>query len=395
MSHSFQFTPKLARRIPDPNFHGQHAMERLVMFMRIGDVPRDLPDDANARTPNTNKQVYREVEASMLDLGENVEGTFHLKHKGITVVAESFKKRGRGYEVFIGSGQGILDGGHTYEIIQRHINGAESHVPEDQFVKFEILTHVPSEWVPAISGGLNTSVQVQEMSLANLRGDFDWLKDELAGPPYDGQIAWREGEKGEYSARDVIALMTCFCIDRFPNEVGKVAHPVVAYEKASKALDLFEQHPDEYRKLQPILREILDLYERIRCTSRDLYNVGAAGRRGGRLAFVEKREAKGKKWPFPLIDEENEYRLMKGAAFPILAAFRWMVEPSESGARYQWRGGYRAVTQRWQDLASQLIEMTQETSSDLGRKPDAIGKSRNHWSNLHSRVAFDDLMRRR
>jgi len=49
--------------------------------------------------------------------------------------------------------------------------------------------------VPGWAGGLNTSVQVQDMSLDNLSGDFDWLKKIIAEEPYAKHIAWRENEQ--------------------------------------------------------------------------------------------------------------------------------------------------------------------------------------------------------
>jgi len=38
--------------------------------------------------------------------------------------------------------------------------------------------------------------------------------------------------------------------------------------------------------------------------------------------------------------------------------------------------------------------MTFQASNELGRNPNAIGKSRNHWANLHARVAKSELIDR-
>lgn len=40
------------------------------------------------------------------------------------------------------------------------------------------------------------------------------------------------------------------------------------------------------------------------------------------------------------------------------------------------------------------MRATQETSNDLGRKPYAIGRSRNHWQALYKTVASADSVRR-
>jgi hypothetical protein len=80
-----------------------------------------------------------------------------------------------------------VDGGHTYKLIVD--NRENPNLPKDQYVKFEIITNVPEEWITDIAGGLNTSVQVEDMSLDNLSNKFEWIKNDLAKEPYFGQLA--------------------------------------------------------------------------------------------------------------------------------------------------------------------------------------------------------------
>ena len=46
----------------------------------------------------------------------------------------------------------------------------------------------------------------------------------------------------------------------------------------------------------------------------------------------------------------------------------------------------------WRKVAVRLMEATMETNRDLGRSPDAIGKSSNHWKNLYNEVAMQEIM---
>ncbi len=62
--------------------------------------------------------------------------------------------------------------------------------------------------------------------------------------------------------------MTCVLIDEFPNNVTE--HPVMAYEKNSKSLELFEQNPEAFEKVRPILRELLKLHDTISLEARNL-----------------------------------------------------------------------------------------------------------------------------
>ena len=382
-AQSFTFVTPLARRVPDPVFFKSHSIARHIFFVPVAKVPKGLPLDPNARVPNINRRVYREIEASLLNQ-ETTAGTFHLKHKGITIVAEKVEqKKEDQYVVTLGENQGILDGGHTYQLLTKE---REEELPDEQFVKFEVLTNVPHEWIVEIAAGLNTSVQVQAMSLDNLAGKFEWIKELLKDEPYLGQIAWKENEGGEFDARDLISLMTCFNIDLFPNK--KDTQPVIAYEKKSLALKFFEENPETYQRMKPILRDILLLHDIINSESRQYWNE--AGGKFGNLAFVETR--KRGEFTFPFTGRTSKFRLMSGALYPMLAAFRWMVEEDGKGKNVRWRGGFKEVLHRWEGSAQELVRMTFQVSNDLGRNPNAVGKSRSHWANLHARVAMRDLL---
>lgn len=310
---------------------------------------------------------------------------FHLKHKGITLVATSVEKRSDTlYVVNLERGQGVLDGGHTYTLILEEQEG--ENLPQNQFVKFEVITKAPLDWIADMAGGLNTSVQVQPMSLDNLAGDFDWLKKIVAAKPFKDDIAWRENEDKEFDARDLVSLLTCFNVDLFPNVSD--TQPVVAYEKKSAALKLFEDNEDSYKRLSPIVNDILEFHDLIRAEAQKYWNKD--GGAFGKLAFVEHRA---KKFYLPFIQQTVEYRLMSGALYPILAAFRWMVETNPKTGSLRWRGGFKAVKNLWQDSAVELLKMTKTASDELGRNPNAVGKSRNHWANLFARVAMRDLIK--
>lgn len=388
MGQQFVFPVRFARRMPDPVFHDSHGINRHIFYVRVCDVPGnpDMPLDPNARIPNINKRVYRDIEAHLLER-EGTPGTFHLKHKGITLVADSVEALEEDlYSVTIEEGQGILDGGHTYTLITKE--RGEVELPSQQYVKFEILTGIPTEWIAEIAGGLNTAVQVQPMSLDNLGHKFDWIKDELRGQAYHNNIAWKENEAGEFDARDLVSLLTLFNVFEFPND-GE-SQPVVAYEKKSAALKAFEDKPEQYGNLRPILKDILTLHDTIRRDSRTFWND--AGGKFGALSFVEQK--KRGQFLFPFTGLSAQYRLMNGALYPMLGAFRWMVEIDSKSGKVRWRGGFKEVLRRWEDSAAELMRMTAQANAELGRNPNAIGKSRNHWANLHARVAMRDLMSR-
>ena len=388
MLQKFSFAPEYARRIPDPNFKSQSNAERHLFVMGVKSIPDGIGLDPNARRPNISKRVYRKVEASLLQQDESPKGTFHLKNKGITIIASSVKQLGdRKYEVALESGvHGIVDGGHTYELI---VNNQENpELAADQYVNVEVRVGIPVEWIPEIAGGLNTSVQVQDMSLDHLAGRFEWLKDVLKKEMYYDTIAWSENDKGDYDARDIISMMLCFNVALFPNDTED--HPIAAYEKKSTALKLFEDNDRSFKRMKPILKDILRFYDIVGKLGPELYNK-LPNTKAGSLAFVDRR--KRGKYRFQFTGEEDENRLTPGALYPMMAAFRWYVEDDPMSGTMKWRGGFASVLTAWNELGGELMRATTQTSNELGRNPQSIGKSRNHWSNLHSRVIKHDLMK--
>lgn len=377
----------ISRRFPDPVFHRTHGTNRHIFFVKASDVPRGLPLTSNPRGQATNKRVYKDVRASLMnELGE--PNTFHLKHKGITLVASSVQPGNVENEFFIefADEHGIVDGGHTYMLITEPSD--EGPIPEAQHVKVEVLTNVPTEWLVDIAGGLNTSVQVQEMSLAALRGDFDWLKDLLRNENCFGQIAWRENDPGPFDARDIVSLLYCFNIFEFANNGED--YPLKAYSSKAHVLRHYIDHTEQYKRLAPLVPGILILHDTISRDAGQIYNQETGGRYGG-FSFVDAKKTG--EWDFPFTGKKGKYRLMNGALMPIFAAFRWLVE--EDGETVRWRGGFDHVMECWRSSAAELVKNTSVQHKDLGRNPNALGKSRNHWANLYNLLAKRELLAQR
>jgi hypothetical protein len=278
------------------------------------------------------------------------------------------------------------------DLIVEHIQ--RGTIEKGQFIKIEVRTGVPAEWLPEIAGGLNTALQVEDMSLDDMAGAFAWIKEELEAEPYFKDIAWSENDPGAYDARDIISLMSCFDIGQYPNS-DSGSHPIEAYEKKSKVLDVFRtdfelNDGDGFKKLRPILKDILALHDIIQYEFAPIHNK--SGGKSGRLNIMDVKDERAKtQFTFHFIQKKSDKRLSTGALYPILAAFRWMVEKGPDG-NYRWRGGFKAVMQRWLDAAPDLVRKTIERSRELGGNPNAIGKSRTHWETLHQTVAFRDLM---
>lgn len=391
---AFRFFAPIARRLPDPVFHKVHGMERHILVVPVRSMPVDLPFDPNARRPNIARRVYKRVQESLLNNGTE-PGTFHLKNKGITIIAKSvdIDKTKDTYTVRLGDGHGIVDGGHTYQLIMENLENPE--LPEEQYVTVEVRVGLPDSWIPDVAQGLNTSVQVQDMSLDHLRGLFDWLKEELADEPYYKHIAWSENDPGEFDARDIISLLMAFNVELFPNDRGD-EHPVAAYEKKSTALRSFEQEIESYKKMRGLIKDILRFHDIVNKEGPDLWNENTVHGKAGRLSWVDYRKEGQKPHQFLFEGTKSTKRLFDGALYPILAAYRWYVELDKKGTKMKWRGGFDEMVEAFRDRdARELLRATKQMSDQMGRNPNAIGKSRSHWGALHTTVAKNDLMQQR
>lgn len=374
-----------ARRVKHPTYP---QIEKHTFILRAKDLPSGIRTDANARDPvGLNRRVYREVEENLFNRFA-FPGIFDLMNKGITVLATKVKRiDDHNYELEIDDGQGIVDGGHTYRIICDAQNDPE--LPEDQHVDLHVRTGVDEEMISEISRGLNTGMQVKQHSLDNLDGKFEWIKEELTNEPYSKLIAWRESDKGDYDIRDIIAVLEAMNIADFPNESG--AHPVQAYEKWSIPAEKFSKDAEEnkddlskskYYRLRPILKQALCLFDHVRRDFRDVYNAEKLGT-GGALDIVEQATGD-KKFQFPFARlPPSEYRLTKGAAYPIFAAFRTKVKFDHASGKAYWDGGFQSVLDLWKAAAPEVCRATKDAIKEIGRKPDQIGKNRGHWSNMH------------
>jgi hypothetical protein len=385
--------PKFARRIPDPVFQTNPTIVHHIFWVPASSLVDGLSYGPNARQPNTRKHVYKKVDESLMNV-DCLENTFHLKNLGIVINAHAVNKVAEDeyvIDLVDPESHGVLNGGHTLDLIVKRIK--DGKIPAKQFVKIEVRTGVPDSWLAEIAGGLNTALQVEDMSLDDLKGAFEWLKADLKDEPYFQAIAWSENDKGEYDARDLVSLLTCFHVGYYPND--KAVHPVEAYEKKSKALDLFRQDfdlndGDEFMKLRSIMKDILVLYDTIQLEFAAVHVKNGGKARA--LNIMDTKDGDGKAaFSFIFTGKKAKARLQSGAVYPILAAFRWMVEEDKSG-QYRWRGGFGNVLKRWADTGPELVRRTYERSKELGGNSNAIGKSRTHWDTLHQTVAFRDLM---
>lgn len=381
------------RKISHPFFPD---INKYWLTVAAKDLPAGISTAADARDPvGLNRRVYKDVRSS-LD-GDTAEvGTFDLMNKGITILANEVRlvsKREGLFDLIVNDAEGgIVDGAHTAKIIWEA--NAEGTTPDDQYVEVYVRTGVKNGMITEIARGLNTGIQVAAQSIYNKAGVFDWLKETISEESYADKISWNESDDKPYDVRDLIGVLEVLNVFDFPNDVNTIKHPISAYEKWSIPLKKFADDYDanektlkksKYYRLRNLLKDGLVLYDLIRHDFREMRND--EGGRAGKMKIVEDASKSRGSFDFPFAGiKGGKYRLTKGAAVPILAAFRSYVIINSKTGDAEWRGGFKRIKQIWKETGPSLVDETYQLTRDGIRSPDQVGKNRKHWGTLYMRL---------
>jgi hypothetical protein len=378
-----------SRRFPDPlndslDMGEPWNIEHHILLVKAIDVPSGISLDCNPRKQKIDSGIYKDVKASLEDGSEPL---FHLKNKGITMFAYkvSTSEDKRVVTAYLAPGDGIADGGHTYQIILD--SKSKNQCPENQYVKFEIVTGIKKEIQVDIIGGLNTAVQVQEATLLNYEKEFDWFKETIQEMPYADKIAYMQNEKGDFDIRDIIAFLTLFNVEH-PDLNGR--YPKEAYTSKAACLNLYKKNGDSYKMLRPLIKDILELHDYIhlnvgRLRNEEKKETGNRARSHGMEGVFDSK----KKGTFRFIfaDEEKKHKLFDGTFYPIFGAMRYLVEKKEGDNVYSWKTeSFDGVKKVFDSAATEMLNATYNLSIKYGRKPNPVGKDENHWGYLYQIV---------
>jgi hypothetical protein len=277
---------------------------------------------------------------------------------------------------------GLLDGGHTYNILLEE----RAALQEPQYVRVEFLQGFRAEEVPNIVDARNTSNQVRDQSLMNLKGDFGPLQEALAGSRFEKLIAYSEYELGEdgepkpIDVRDVISILTCFDREHFDAN----SHPVVAYSSKAQCLKHFKAHRDSYRRIYPIARQLLELHDLVHLHLPELYNVArkerdgvSSGRFGGLTGVTSYQTPK---VLLRFLGEKSTYAIPAGFIYPVLAGFRAML--SERGGAYAWASPVDPQIAIKGELGRTLAYRVGSFALEM-QNPNKTGKTALVWSSCY------------
>lgn len=371
------------RKLDDPFENGKSR--KYVFYVKVDDVAEGIPMTTNPRDQKLTSNVAKAITDSLT----SNDGYFHLKNRGIVVSAQKVNYNNKTGKVTIyfenTQYHGNIDGGHTYKIVCDH-KGENL----DQYFQFEIMTGV-EDIIENLAEARNTSVQVDEKSMAELAQKFDPIKEALEGMPFYRRIAFRQNQSSVdeetgrnekmIDAREVVAIINMFNVDKFTGS----NHPIQAYSSKAKMLSIYLSDVESYRKYVNIIPDIFDLYDGIEQEFAKAYNE--AGGKYGRKKYSGFKDgnviAKSK---FGL--HELQYKIPDGIMYPVVAAFRSLVKFNESTGKYEWNSGVNPL-KIWDKCKTELASKVMSFASSIGDNPNAVGKDQNVWDLAYMTVLLN------
>jgi hypothetical protein len=393
--YRFKVPPDNIRSFKDPHsaeLHIHHAYVPVRSFAH-----GKLPDDVN---PRSHEKLTGRVPEAIEESLKAQPKWFHNLNRGLLVIAQKawYDNRSQMLHILINSPEegGLADGATTDRVLAKAKNSvsstdfeslAEGEIPEhlkDAFVHLEVISGEIGEMLVPLAGARNTSNQVKEFALENLGGGFDWLKETIESSELRGRVRYRENDPQPVDVRTVLGFLTLF----HPKwtEAGK--EPVIAYTSKGTILDYYREPEwrSGYESLRPVVVDILKLYDYVHVNFQVQYekykqSLGTGSKLGKRS---EVRYSNKRSFKLPLTGSTTKYFIPDGWLYPLLAAFRMLLEVPKAG-----RGQIKWLTDPqdfFDEHGREFVADVVEQSESLGSNPQSTGKSRPLWNNLKTKM---------
>jgi hypothetical protein len=369
-----------------------HPGKLSVAVINIKDLPEILWEwkTVNPRDADIASWVSKKIRESLTDNPE----MFLFRNRWLTIIAESIefdnKKNILKIELSNKEKHGLLDGGHTYKVIMDYLSENADKEGLGAFVKLELIERVEDSEIVSIVEARNTSSQVKDQSIAELNNLFEEIKKVLESKSYSNRIAYKEfelledGSEKDIDIKEILSYLICFDAWSFNDK----NHPIKAYSSKKSVLDHFIANIEsisKYIKLLPVILELRDIiYEELPWT----YN--SRWWKFWRLTWVTFLENKPRmdKTELRFIGKNSEYRIPNSFIYPILAAFRILV--NDKNWNIEWKTD---PLELFQELKEDLIiDRVCEQALKLWN-PNKLWKDRLVWKSCYEGVEVATIRR--
>lgn len=381
--------------------------KNLVMWVRVEDIPEDLKLDPNARRADVTSKVAADIAATLRESPEN----FWKLNSGIQMTAREVEVKDGKLVVLdlfdpeddAEIADGVINGGHTYEVIRKVRREVESEASasanstvraaarerldaiNSAVVRIEVLTGIERKELADISRARNTGAPVKKYSLQNLKRLYDPIKKEL-GPEECEKIGFCENDVDlvpgkTYQVVELVRLMSLFNNGLYP--YGEDKHPVPCYTSAGRLVDRWEKEANTYAPLIPKLRDLMTLHDQVYqmiCTWQET-------QKGRPRNGIEKKEAT----TLPFTGTTVDYKLSTAFVLPVVASLRVLLD-----GHNEWKTDpFKFLKVAGPGLINTLVAFYDEQCK---AKPHELGRSGGSWravaAEARARFAEDQLATR-
>lgn len=388
-----EFKAESFRKLPNPyKEEGDSFPQMYTAICDVKNIPDKLLDwmETNPRKQNLNGKVGKKIQESLCT-GKD----FHLLNRGILISASetTFNNYDNTLKVVFNDPEvhGDVDGGHTLKVIMKNKDDLEFG---KQYVKVEILTGVESIFED-LAEARNTSTQVKDESIANLKDYYNMIKEALSSESYADRINYMENDEGDIEIGDILAILNMFNIEAYPDMDSS---PVTSYSSKKKCIDTYnnmyekvdnsemELDDNPYYKMSDIMPDIFKLYNEIECNMSAYYATKIPGGKYGSTTGVTTAK-EGKYFKAKFSDIEIRHSTPKGFIYPILGSFRALIK--EENNKYIWSMDPFKILKK---VGPELVAATVDRSRQNGNNPNKTGKDITLWPTLYMRVMFEKMM---
>ncbi len=377
------------RRIPNPYKDGPNSISQMyTAICDVKNIPEELLNwmETNPRKQNIRSGVAKKIKTSLVE-----SKNFHLLNRGLLLSAQdvTYNNYDNTMKLIFSTPEyhGDVDGGHTLRVI---LDNREELEFEQQYVKLEILTGVEGIFED-LAAARNTSTQVQDKSIANLRDYFELIKRAISAEPFKDRVYFMENDDGDIDVGDILAILNLFNIDAYQD---MDSFPVTSFSSRKKCIDSyislyekFQAGPENpYAKMRPVMVEIFRLYDHLESKMFDYYRAkNPSGKYGSVSGVITLKDAK-KRLKTRFYCKEMTHGSPNGFLFPILGALRALLV--EKNGQYEWEHDPFQILDK---VGPELVYTTIERSRTLGNDPVKVGKDTGNWRTLYMQVKLEAM----
>jgi len=360
-----------------------------------------VPDEVNPRSHDANMltgPIVRDIEKTILESPQD----FILASRGATLLGESVEYNNQKNLVSISfrhcegntAIHGVADGATSDAVIakvQKQLLGDTkfedvewSAMPASlQRARFHLEVIVglqDRDDIAVLSQGRNTSRQVKGWSLADFKGDFDWLKKILERGRFADRIGYEENADKPVKILEVISLLTLF--HRYYDEQSSKS-PTVAYSaRGTMSGRLADpKYNPGYRELEPLIPDILELHDYVVSHFIEAFKEARPGSKLGQFGPNDNKTFPLREHALALTDLRVEREIPDGVVYPILAAMRVLI--SRKGKILRWKVPPKKF---WDNHGSEMVGKLMEVMNEFSNNAQTIGKKAIAYTMLYDRA---------